>query len=403
MSIPTLGKWFAAKRSATERCKDRSNVRIGIPKVLNIWSTHQFWLGFLTALGIQPSNIVFSSDTSEEQYREFGKGRGTVDCCHPVKCISGHYGQLIFGQRKKINILLSPMIYSLPSFLKGNVVDTLACPRVMAAPENIKAGFMKERNVFAENQIHYASPFVSLGEPDVVPKQLYGSLRNVLYLDKEETEDAVQAGYGALEVFNTKMREKGREILTQCARENRPCILVLGRPYHMDTGIGHEIEVGLQAYGYPVLWTQYFPIDEDLMEWLFGQEIRAGEIRSPFDISDVWLSSYSSNTNEILWGAKVGTRCPWIACVIHLSSYECGMDQPTYSPVQRIVEASGTLYFKFGDLDTTKPVGGVKMRSETIAYYMAKYSREVIAKKLAWLPERCPLVSNKIQMQDPIV
>jgi predicted nucleotide-binding protein (sugar kinase/HSP70/actin superfamily) len=92
--------------------KDRSAIRIGIPKVLNIWSTHQFWIGFLTALGIRPDNIVFSSDTSEEQFREFGKGRGTVDCCYPVKCISGHYGQLLFGQRKKIDILLSPMIAS---------------------------------------------------------------------------------------------------------------------------------------------------------------------------------------------------------------------------------------------------------------------------------------------------
>ena len=49
-------------------------------------------MGFLGALGVDPRNVVFSSDTSEEQGRQFGKGRGTVDCCYPVKCISGHYG-----------------------------------------------------------------------------------------------------------------------------------------------------------------------------------------------------------------------------------------------------------------------------------------------------------------------
>src|SRR5262245_8709636 len=94
---------FAMKRSAAStqlRHKDRRGIRIGLPKVLNIWSTRQFWIGFLTALGVQSENIVFSSDTSEEQAREFGKGRGTVDCCHPVKCISGHYGELVFGQKK---------------------------------------------------------------------------------------------------------------------------------------------------------------------------------------------------------------------------------------------------------------------------------------------------------------
>ena len=75
--------------------------------------------------------------------------------------MSGHYGELIFGQKRKIDILFSPMIYSLDSFLHGHVVDSLACPRVMAAPENIKAGFIKEKNVFAENGIRYVSPLVS--------------------------------------------------------------------------------------------------------------------------------------------------------------------------------------------------------------------------------------------------
>src|SRR5207249_2779844 len=162
-------------------------------------------------------------DTSEEQGRQFGKGRGTVDCCYPVKCATGHYGELIFGQREKLDVLFSPMIYTLPSFLSGHVARTLTCPRVMAAPENIKAGLLKE----------------------------------------------------------------SREVLEWCAREDRACLLVLARPYHMDPGIGHEIEVDLQAYGYPILWAQYFPIDDGLMRWAFGPDLAAGVIRSPFDIRDV--------------------------------------------------------------------------------------------------------------------
>ena len=391
MPIPTLRKWFGRRPSATVPCKDRSSLRVGIPKVLNIWSTHQFWLGFLTALGIKPSNIVFSSDTSEEQFREFGKGRGTVDCCYPVKCMSGHYGELVFGQKNKLDVLLSPMIYSLPSFLRGYVTDTLSCPRVMAAPENIKAGFMKEESVFAKQGIRYVAPFVSLGDPLVVPQQLYDALKDVLDVSRYEIDTAVEAGFSALDSFNQQLRKKSRDVLSWCAKESRPCVLILGRPYHMDSGIGHEIETSIQAHGYPILWAQYFPLDADLMDWLFGQEIQAAQISSPFDISDVWTSSYSSNTNEILWGAKVGTRCPWTTCVIHLSSYECGMDQPTYTPTQKIVEATGTLYFKFGDLDATKPAGGINIRVQTIVHYMEKYAGELIDKKRSWLPEACPL------------
>jgi predicted nucleotide-binding protein (sugar kinase/HSP70/actin superfamily) len=257
--------------------------------------------------------------------------------------------------------------------------------------------------VFAENGIRYASPFVSLGEPDVVAAQLYASLKNVLGLTGDETEKAVEAGYAALDAFNNGMRKKARKILALCARERRPCVLVLGRPYHMDTGIGHEIDAALQSYGYPILFAQHFPIDRDLMEWLFGQEIRAGEIRGPFDISDVWVSSYSSNTNEVLWGAKIAARCPWITCVLHLSSYECGMDQPTYTPVQRIVEATGTLFFKFGDLDATKPAGGLRIRLETIAYYLDKYSSQLIEQKLGWLPEKCPLFEDTTDLNFQVI
>jgi predicted nucleotide-binding protein (sugar kinase/HSP70/actin superfamily) len=399
MPFRMLPTWFAKKPSVASPPKDRSQLRVGIPKVLNIWTTSQFWVGFLKALGIASENIVWSSDTSEEQGREFGKGRGTVDCCYPVKCMSGHYGELIFGQKKKINILFSPMIHSLPSILHGHVVDTVTCTRVMAGPESVKAGFMKERDVFAENGIVYASPFASLGDRNMVTEQLYTSLKDSFDLDREETERAVQAGFLALDTFTEKARQHSRDVLTWCAKNQKPCILVLARPYHMDTGIGHEIEGELQAHGYPILWLQYLPADLDLMNWVFEEDLRAGRIKSAFDINDVWTSSYSSNTNEIMWGAKFAARCPWITCVVRLSSYECGMDQPTYTPTQKIVEATGTLFFKFGDLDSTKPSGSIKIRVETIVHYMAKYSQEIIQRKLGLLSPACPLDDNRALAQ----
>ncbi len=271
MLIQTWRKWFAPPPSTAPAPKPRGELRVGIPRVLNIWSTHQFWVSVLTSLGIAPQHIVFSSETTEDQGREYGRGRGTVDCCYPVKCVSGHYGELIFGQKRKIDVLLSPMIRSLPSFLNGHVAKSLSCPRVMAAPENIKAGFLKENNVFAAQGIKYVAPMVDMAEPPLVGKQLYTTLKDVIPdLTIAEVRRAADAGYAALEAFNNSVRNKGRDILQWCARNDRPCILILARPYHMDPGIGHEIEADLQAYGYPILWGQYLPTDPDLMDWLFG-------------------------------------------------------------------------------------------------------------------------------------
>ncbi len=392
MRIPTLASWRGIKPSTSTPRKNRSGLRVGIPRVLSMWSAHQFWIGFLASLGIDERNIVFSSETSEEQFRRFGKGRVTVDSCYPVKCISGHYGELLFGQKHKIDVLLHPMHYNLPSFLRGHVMETMTCPRDMAAPENIRAGFQKERDLFRDNGITYLTPLVSLAEPEVVPRQLYDALKDVFDLDQSETRAAVAAGYRALDAFERTMRAKSRELLAACARESKPCIMILARPYHMDPGIGHEVESPLQLKGISVLWSHYLPIDADLMQWLFGEEIRGGEIRDAFDISDVWINSYSNSTNEIMWSAKFAARMPWITCVLRLSSYECGMDQPTYTPSQRIVETGGTLYFRFGDLDATKPVGSLKIRSETILHYFTAYSDKIMREKLARLPGACPLL-----------
>jgi predicted nucleotide-binding protein (sugar kinase/HSP70/actin superfamily) len=38
--------------------------------VLNVWSTHQFWVAFWMALGVDERRIVFSDDTSEQQGRD---------------------------------------------------------------------------------------------------------------------------------------------------------------------------------------------------------------------------------------------------------------------------------------------------------------------------------------------
>ena len=58
MPTPTLLRWFAkhAFRRARRRLSRRRNakLRVGIPRVLNLWSTHQFWIGFFGALGIDP-------------------------------------------------------------------------------------------------------------------------------------------------------------------------------------------------------------------------------------------------------------------------------------------------------------------------------------------------------------
>ena len=56
-----------------------------------------------------------------------------------------------------------------------------------------------------------------------------------------------------------------------------------------------------------------------------------------------------------------------------LSSLKCGHDAPVYSVLERIIKQSGTPYFCFKDLDENKPLASIKLRVETIDYFLKSY------------------------------
>ena len=117
-------------------------------------------------------------------------------------------------------------------------------------------------------------------------------------------------------------------------------------------------------------------MDEDLLERLFGDEVRAGAIRHPLDIQDVWKNSYSASTNHKVWAAKFTARHPNLVA-LELSSFKCGHDAPIYTVIEVIIEQSGTPYFSFKDIDENKPTGSIRIRVETIHYFLKRYTEDM--------------------------
>jgi len=117
------------------------------------------------------------------------------------------------------------------------------------------------------------------------------------------------------------------------------------------------------------------PLDDDILERLFGEEVRAGEIAEPLSIADVWKNSYSENTSRKVWAAKYVARHPNLVA-LELSNFKCGHDAPIYSVVEEIIEQSGTPYFCFKDIDENKPAGSIKIRIETIDYFLRALTRK---------------------------
>src|SRR5690606_34500959 len=74
------------RRSSAEAAERRKAIRIGMPRVLNMYSTAPFFRTYFEALGIGRTNVVWSDETSEEMWVEGGK-YGSVDPCFPSKVV----------------------------------------------------------------------------------------------------------------------------------------------------------------------------------------------------------------------------------------------------------------------------------------------------------------------------
>jgi len=73
-----------------------------------------------------------------------------------------------------------------------------------------------------------------------------------------------------------------------------------------------------------------------------------------------------------VWAAKFTARHPNLVA-LELSSFKCGHDAPIYTTIESIIERSGTPYFSFKDIDENKPTGSIKIRVETIQYFLKRY------------------------------
>jgi activator of 2-hydroxyglutaryl-CoA dehydratase/predicted nucleotide-binding protein (sugar kinase/HSP70/actin superfamily) len=364
--------WGKGARARVEAMQRRGALRIGMPRVLNIYTYAPFFNAYFESLGVLGGNLVYSDYTSGELYRE-GAGRGAIDPCFPAKVAVAHVHNLLFAKhaKKKLDCIFFPMVDVLHTSLK-HLQGSNACPTVTVTPETAKAAFTKESNVFAELGVQYLCPLVNFADRALLCRQLFEAWGPILGLSEDENRRAVDVAFDALLSYEADIQRRAREVLDELEREKRVGIVVLARPYHHDPGLNHEILEEFQKLGYPVFSQSTLPMDEDLLERLFGDEIRAGAIKDSMEIQDVWKNSYSANTNLKVWAAKFTARHPNLVA-LELSSFKCGHDAPIYSVVESIIEKSGTPYFSFKDIDENKPSGSIKIRVETIHYFLTRY------------------------------
>lgn len=371
-------RWRSLKRfrrSPSPVFSARRSVVVAMPRVLNLYNAAPLMRAYLELLGIPGENILFSDATSEKLYLE-GAKRGSVDACFPAKAALAHVWSLLHAPkfaRRGVTHIWFPAVVSLSSPVT-HTRGRAACPVVTGTPKVVYGALVKERDIFVERGVAYVDDPLDFAEPELLAKQLFETWGERLGLTRDESDWAAAKATEALRRFDERMEAEGRRILEEAEAEGKVAVLLLGRPYHADPGLHHDIPAMFQSLGYPVLPMRALPKDPVWLYRWFADDIAAGHIADVFDIRDVWPENFSANSAQKVWAAKFAARHPNVA-VVDLSSFKCGHDAPTYAIVDKILGTSRTPHLTLHDIDANKPGGSIKIRVQTFAYALEEYEK----------------------------
>ena len=380
----TLGGWGPTLRKNVVRnfvrsdeaiIAKRKNLRVAIPKVLNIYTVAPFMRAYLESLDVEPKNIRFSDFSNEDMFLE-GAKYGSVDPCYPAKVAQAHVHALMFNdkfKKRSFDYIWFPSITELPGFLNETVAQT-SCPIVSGTPKVISAAFTKESNLFEKAGVGYIDDGLNFDDRALLKEQLFNTFEPILHITRDENAWALDEAFKALQENDAEIAERGRKILDEAKANDEIVILLLGRPYHSDPGINHEVLEEFQSLGFKSLSMRSIPKDAKYLNEYFGEDIKAGHIKNALDINDVWPENFSTNSAQKVWAAKFAARNPNVA-VLDLSSFKCGHDAPTYAIIDKILSTSRTPHLTLHDIDANKPGGSIKIRVKTFAYTLEQYKR----------------------------
>ncbi|MBQ2842441.1 MAG: 2-hydroxyacyl-CoA dehydratase [Clostridia bacterium] len=307
--------------------------QIGLPMGLNMFELLPFWHTFFTSLGF---GIAVSEKSSRELYVS---GQHTIPSdtvCYPAKLLHGHIESLI--SQGVENIFYPCMTYNLDEDLGDNHYN---CPVVAYYPEVIRS------NIADLKKLNFMWDYVGLHRPKDFVKKIHGILSTKFNgISKSEVKNAAEKAYAEYNSFMNKIHLKGMEYLENARNNNRPVIVLCGRPYHLDEEINHGIDKLICECGATV-------ITEDSVSPLVE--------KFPTTVLNQW--TYHS---RLYAAAKyVALQNDKDLNIVQLVSFGCGVDAITTDEMRTILEKDGKIYTQI-KIDEISNPGAVKIRLRSL-------------------------------------
>ncbi len=333
------------------------HVRIGIPRILNMYEEYPFWNALLHAAGF---DIILSSESTFKKYESALSTVMSDNICFPAKLAHSHLKEL--NENPEVDRILMPYVVYEHNDDPDNTLNSFNCPVVSGYSDVIKSVINLKKPLDA--------PVINFANTQLLEKQIADYLKG-LGVSKKTAKAALQKALEAQAEYCKAIKVKNQEILasTQTTADaaatehnisgglnnnnlsfdkhkNKLTILLAGRPYHTDPLVQHKLSEMIANLGVNV-------ISDDIVR------------NDPSIQPETYLVKQWAYMNRIMKAAQ------WVAeqgddvHLVQMTSFGCGPDSFIQDEIRDIMRRHGKPYTLL-KIDDVSNIGSLKLRIRSL-------------------------------------
>lgn len=304
---------------------------LGLPLALGMYELLPLWHGIFKSLGF---NVLVSEMSSRSTYERGQFSIPSDTACYPAKIMHGHIMYLL--DNKADYIFYPCLSYNVN---EGQSDNHYNCP-VVAYYSELLSGNIEELN---DKNFFY--PYLNINSKRQLSKELFEFLnKKIGGFSHREVSRAVKLGFSEYDKYTKAIRSEGENALKEARAKHKRIMILSGRPYHIDSEIGHGIDKLANSLGFAVL-------SEDSICHL----AKAPDVK----VLNQW--TYHARLYRAASYAAAHRDCE----LVQLVSFGCGIDAITTDEVRSILEEHQKYYTQL-KIDEITNLGAVKIRLRSL-------------------------------------
>ena len=337
----------------------KHNVKVGIPRILNMYEEYPFWNALLRAAGL---GVILSSDSTFSQYEGALNTVMSDNICFPAKLAHSHLKEL--NENPKVDRILMPYVVYEHNDDPKNTLNSFNCPVVSGYSDVIKSVINLKKPI--------DTPVINFAQPKALEKQITDYLKQ-LGVSKKTARKALREALYAQAVYAAEIKKQGWEIL----KSNKGLtILLAGRPYHTDPLIQHKLSEMIANLGVNVisediargnLFADFKDFNlEDLAAERNEAALASQDNNEAYNCQpETYLVKQWAYMNRILkaaqWAAEQGDEVHFV----QMTSFGCGPDSFIQDEIRDIMKRHNKP-FTLLKIDDVSNIGSLKLRVRSL-------------------------------------